>query len=44
MTDNTRSTILIVDDVKLNVDILADYLSAYDYGIITAFSGEEALE
>ncbi len=36
-------TILIVDDVQSVLDLIAYYLTAADYNIITATNGEEAI-
>ena len=38
------ATILIVDDEKNTADGLAQFLSAHDYEVFIAYSGEEALE
>ncbi len=43
MIEDKRSTILIVDDEPINIELMEGYLS-YDYDIITAYSGEEALK
>lgn len=43
MTEKTRSKILIVDDTKLIVKILTDYLSP-DYEIISSDKGDDAFE
>ncbi len=37
-------TILIVDDLKSELDLIANYLTKAGYAIITATNGEEALE
>ena len=38
-----NNTIMIVDDMKLNIDILAESMSG-DYTIIPATSGESAMK
>ena len=38
------SKILVVDDEPMNVELLDAYLSAEGYEVVTAYSGEEALE
>ena len=43
MIEDKRSTILIVDDEPINIELMEGYLSS-DYDIITAYSGEEALK
>lgn len=43
MTD-TRATILVVDDEVNNLNVIVAQLGAEDYAIVTAGSGEEALE
>lgn len=42
MTDH-RPRILIVDDEPFNVDYLQQELEEYDYDLLTAFNGQEAL-
>ncbi len=42
--NNYESTILIVDDELLNIQTALDILSRENYNVLTAFSGEEALE
>lgn len=41
---NSRATILAVDDERLNLDILTEYLSSADFDVITATDGETALQ
>ena len=43
MTDNDRSTVLVIDDEHAIADLYADWLSA-DYEVRTAYDGEEAIE
>lgn len=43
MTYSERASVLIVDDERYNINLLADILKA-DYRILVAKSGEEALE
>lgn len=43
MTEETRPKILVVDDEPMNVDLLEAHLSI-DYDVVTASSGEEAIE
>jgi DNA-binding response OmpR family regulator len=43
MAEEARQKILVVDDVPMNVELLDGYLSL-DYDVISAYSGEEALE
>ena len=43
MTEETRPKILVVDDEPMNVDLLEVHLSV-DYDVVTASSGEEAIE
>ncbi|MCK4458701.1 MAG: response regulator, partial [Methanosarcinales archaeon] len=43
MAEEARQKILAVDDEPMNVELLDGYLSL-DYDIISAYSGEEALE
>lgn len=43
MAENGRTKILVVDDEPDNVELLTAYLS-YDYDIIPAYSGREALK
>jgi len=43
MIKDTRSTILIVDDEPINIELMEGYLSS-DYKIIAAYTGEEALK
>lgn len=43
-TDRQEQLILIVDDNPTNLGVLADYLETYDFEIITAVDGEDALE
>lgn len=43
MAEEARHKILVVDDVPMNVELLDAYLSL-DYDVISAYSGEEALE
>ena len=39
----TKGRVLIVDDERLNVAIVADYLASSGYEVLTAFNGEEGL-
>jgi DNA-binding response OmpR family regulator len=43
MTEETKPKILVVDDEPLNVDLLEAHL-CMDYDVVTALSGEEAIE
>jgi len=43
MTEATRPKILVVDDEPMNVDLLEAHL-CMDYDVVTASSGEEAIE
>jgi CheY-like chemotaxis protein len=38
-----KPTILIVDDEIRNIELQKAYLEPYNYGILTALNGEEAL-
>ena len=42
--EETRQTILVVDDNEANVELLDAYLTAYGYDVITAMDGESGLE
>src|SRR5262245_14912161 len=44
MTHHQPAKILIVDDEPFNVDYLEQELEDLDYGTLTAFNGQEALE
>jgi len=44
MKDEQTSTILVVDDVPMNVALLTHYLSVHKFNTLTAKSGEEVLE
>lgn len=41
---NEEFTILVVDDDLINVQVLTNYLSMQNYGVVQAFDGFEALE
>jgi CheY-like chemotaxis protein/class 3 adenylate cyclase len=43
MTMSAPATILVVDDIPLNVKLLADLLAVKGYAVTTAASGDEAL-
>jgi len=43
MKDLSRCTILVVDDIEVNIDILVEVLGA-DYEVAVAMDGETALE
>lgn len=43
MSDDNPSSVLLVDDEKLNVKMLTRSLERFGYTVHTAFSGEEAL-
>lgn len=42
--DTSKSKILVVDDVAVNVQLLTTYLSSVGYNVIAARDGQEALE
>jgi diguanylate cyclase (GGDEF)-like protein len=42
--DNKNSTILVVDDVPINIQLLTTYLSSEGYSIVSAKDGAEAVE
>ncbi|MCG3157064.1 MAG: Response regulator PleD [bacterium] len=42
--DTSKSKILVVDDVAVNVQLLTTYLSSVGYSVIAARDGQEALE
>ncbi len=44
LAKNKDFTILVVDDELINVQVLTNYLSLHNYGIVQAFDGFEALE
>jgi len=44
MSPSTRSTLLIVDDNITNLKVALDYLQAYAFELLTARSGEAAVE
>jgi len=43
MADQSKTNILVVDDVKDNADIIRDYLESRGHAITVAYSGEEAM-
>jgi two-component system sensor histidine kinase ChiS len=44
LAENKDYTILVVDDDLVNVQVLTNYLSLQNYGVVQAFDGFEALE
>ena len=44
MNPNKESSVLVVDDNEMNVDLLASMLERFNYKVFTAYNGREALE
>lgn len=44
MTDKVRGVILVVDDDAMNREVMEAFLSAEDYRVLLANSGEQALK